>query len=140
MSHRIIGILLIALAMGPTLSATPIYKWVDKNGNVHYSTVPQNPNAQPLKILNTAGNRIPSAARLPTAASSNAADRALTRTTPSDSAACKSARKTLSNYLGASYLYTLDKHGKKRQLSKARQGQAIDQAKIAIVKACPPPE
>ncbi|MGH8397278.1 MAG: DUF4124 domain-containing protein [Gammaproteobacteria bacterium] len=140
MFKGIIIVLLATLITGTALADGTIYKWVDKNGNVHYSTVPQSPNAQPLNIVNTATNHAPPASTAPSAASTSSADQALTTVMPADSATCKSARETLGKYLDASYLYTMDKNGQKQQLPKDQQDQAIAQAKNTVTQACSPQE
>ncbi|MGH8281230.1 MAG: DUF4124 domain-containing protein [Gammaproteobacteria bacterium] len=140
MYKRIIVMLLAALIMGTALADGTIYKWVDKDGNVHYSTVPHSPNAQALNIVNTANSQTPPASSAPSAASTSTADQALTGVTPGDSAACKSARETLGKYLDASYLYTLGKNGQKQKLPKDQQDQAIAQARNAVTQACSPQE
>ena len=137
MKIRIIVMLLAALIMGAALADMQVYKWVDKNGNVHYSTVPPDQNAQVLNIVNSAG-QASSASSAPSATSS--VERALTTTSPEDSPACKSAKEALGKYLDASYLFTLSKDGKKEQLSAKDQGKAIAQAKSAVTQACSPKE
>ncbi|MGH8283520.1 MAG: DUF4124 domain-containing protein [Gammaproteobacteria bacterium] len=140
MYKRIIIALLAVLVAGAALADGTIYKWVDKNGNVHYSTVPHSPNAQALNIVNTANNQAPPASTAPSATTANAANQALTTVTPGDSATCKSARETLTKYLSATYLYTLGKNDVKLKLSLQQQEMAVVQAKKAITQACSPQE
>lgn len=136
MYKRILILLLAALVMSAALADGTIYKWVDKNGNVHYSTVPQNPNAQPLNIVNTANDQAPAADTAPAAASAAAATQALATITPGDSPACKSARETLVKYLSAAYLYTTGANGDKQKLSRQQQDMAVVEAKNAVTQAC----
>ncbi|MGA9853076.1 MAG: DUF4124 domain-containing protein [Gammaproteobacteria bacterium] len=138
MYKRILVMLLATLVMSAVLADGTIYKWVDKNGNVHYSTVPQSPNAQALNIVDNANTQAPTASSAPSAASSAKTNQALTTITPGDSAACKSARETLLKYLGASYLYTVDQAGEKQHLPKQQQDMAVIQAKNAVTEACTP--
>ncbi len=125
MNVRIIVMLLAALIMSATLADTPIYKWVDRDGHVHYSTVPRSANAQQLNIMNRAANPAPAASTAPPAASASSPDQALTQVSPDDSPACKSAKEILGRYLAASYLYTLGKDDQKQKLPKDQQDKAI---------------
>ena len=128
MNLRIIVMLLAALIMSTALADTPIYKWVGKDGHVHYSTVPRSADAQQLNIMNRAANPAPAAGTAPSAASTSSPDQALTQVSPDDSPACKSAKETLGRYLGASYLYTLGKDGQKQKLPKDQQDKAVTRA------------
>ena len=138
MNLRIIVMLLAALIMSTALADTPIYKWVGKDGHVHYSTVPRSADAQQLNIMNRAANPAPAAGTAPSAASTSSPDQALTQVSPDDSPVCKSAKETLGRYLGASYLYTLGKDGQKQKLPKDQQDKAITQARSAVTRACAP--
>ncbi len=138
MNLRIIVMLVAALIMSTALADTPIYKWVGKDGHVHYSTVPRSADAQQLNIMNRAANPAPAAGTAPSAASTSSPDQALTQVSPDDSPACKSAKETLGRYLGASYLYTLGKDGQKQKLPKDQQDKAITQARSAVTRACAP--
>jgi hypothetical protein len=113
----------------------PIYKWVDDQGKVHYSSVPHGDNSQQLKIVNK-GSGVTPAAGVSTQAAPASDDKNLTTATPSDSATCKAARDTLTKYLGADYLYTLDAKGEKQKMPKDQQEQTITQAKAAVTQAC----
>jgi hypothetical protein len=113
----------------------PVYKWVDAQGKVHYSSLPHGDDAQQLKIVNKASGVSP-AAGAPPVVTGAAADKALTTTTATDSAACKAARDTLNKYLGADYLYTLDAKGQKQKMPKEQQDQTIAQAKASVAQAC----
>jgi hypothetical protein len=123
-----------ALATAATAQSA-VYKWVDKNGQAHYSSVPPSATLAPTTIVNTANQAAPSASSSPAAASTTAA---LTTITADDSAACKTARETLVKYLSASYLYTLGKDGKQRKLDPTQQTAAVAQAKNAVSQACSP--
>lgn len=138
MNLRIIVMLVAALIMSTALADTPIYKWVGKDGHVHYSTVPRSADAQQLNIMNRAANPAPAAGTALSAASTSSPDQALTQVSPDDSPACKSAKETLGRYLGASYLYTLGKDGQKQKLPKDQQDKAITQARSAVTRACAP--
>lgn len=137
MGTRIAWLLLTALLAGAALADSTVYKWIDKDGNAHYGSVPQVQNAQPLAIINTADRPLPSAASSATAAS---ADQALTQGMPADSPACKSARETLGRYLQAEYLYTRGPDGQQQKLSKEEQQRATADARNAVTRSCPPQE
>lgn len=125
-------LLLLALTTG-VMAQTAVYKWVDKNGQVHYSSVPPSATLAPSVIVNTASEPMPTASSAPSPASAAAA---LTTITPEDSAACKSARETLAKYMSAAYLYTLGKDGKQQKLDPQQQAATVAQAKNAVTQAC----
>lgn len=140
MRMRLFVLMLVALATGTVLAQTAVYKWVDKSGNVHYSSVPPSASLAPTSIVNTANSPAEPATTAPPASTLSAANQALTTAEPGDSAGCTSAREALSKYLGAAYLYTLDKSGAKQKLSQQQQDEAIAQAKSAVTQNCSPQE
>jgi Domain of unknown function (DUF4124) len=135
MKIRIIVLLLAALVMGTALADTMVYKWVDKDGHVHYSTVPQNPKAQPTDIINTAGSQAPAASSAPSASSAEQ----VPPISPDDSPACKAAKEALGKYLTAEALYSVDAKGNKTLLTKDKQAQLIQQARNQVAVSCAPP-
>lgn len=135
MKLRIVVLLLAALVMGAALADTVVYKWVDKDGNVHYSTVPQNPNAKPTDIINTAREQAPVAGSAPAASSADQ----VPSISPDDSPACKSAKQTLGKYLLAEALFSVDANGNKTLLSKDKQAQLIQQTRNQVTLACSQP-
>lgn len=133
MKMRILLLLATALLMTTAWAQNAVYKWVDKNGQVHYSTVPPSATLAPTSIVNTADLQAPAASSAVSAASQAAA---LTTITPDDSTACKTARETLAKYLSASYLYTLGKDGNQQKLDPEQQAATVAQAKNAVSQAC----
>lgn len=133
MKLRSLILLLAALVTTAALAQGAVYKWVDKNGNVHYSSVPPTSTLAPTAIVNTADNSVAAARNAPSAA---AAVAALTTVKGDDSPACKSARETLAKYLSATYLYTLGKDGKQQKLDAQQQAAAVAQAKNTVTQAC----
>ncbi|HKS93889.1 MAG TPA: DUF4124 domain-containing protein [Gammaproteobacteria bacterium] len=133
MKLRSLILLLAALVTTAALAQGAVYKWVDKNGNVHYSSVPPTSTLAPTAIVNTADNSVAAAGNAPSAASAVAA---LTTVKGDDSPACKSARETLAKYLSATYLYTLGKDGKQQKLDAQQQAAAVAQAKNTVTQAC----
>lgn len=127
-------ILLFVLTMGAVQAATMVYKWVDKDGNVHYSTVPHNAKAQPTNIINTASDQAPTTSSVPRASSANP----VPTISPNDSPACKKAKQQLGKYLTAEALYSLDAKGNKVLLSKDKKLQIIQQARNQMTMACSP--
>jgi hypothetical protein len=134
MKLRISVLLLTAFIMSAALADTVVYKWVDQNGNVHYSTVPQNPKAQPTDIVNTARDQMPASSSAPSASSANQ----VPAISPDDPPACKTAKQELGKYLTAEALYTVDANGNKTLLSKDKQAQLIQQARNQVAVACSP--
>lgn len=133
MKLRSLILLLAALVTTAALAQGAVYKWVDKNGNVHYSSVPPTSTLAPTAIVNTADDSVAAARNAPSAASAVAA---LTTVKGDDSPACKSARETLAKYLSATYLYTLGKDGKQQKLDAEQQAAAVAQAKNTVTQAC----
>ncbi|HLW75272.1 MAG TPA: DUF4124 domain-containing protein [Gammaproteobacteria bacterium] len=120
---------------------TPIYKWVDAQGVVHYSTEPHSDSAQPINIVNK--GTLPAASTAPAASSANgpgsaAADATLTQPTSTDSSLCKSARETLSKYLHAGQLYQVNNKGEQQSLSATEQQKVLDDARNYVKQACGP--
>ena len=133
MKLRSLILLLAALVTTAALAQGAVYKWMDKNGNVHYSSVPPTSTLAPTAIVNTADYSVAAARNAPSAASAVAA---LTTVKGDDSPACKSARETLAKYLSATYLYTLGKDGKQQKLDAEQQAAAVAQAKNTVTQAC----
>lgn len=137
MRTRLLLLLIAAILAGATLAQSPVYKWVDKTGEVHYSSVPPSASLAPTSIVNTsADEQAPPATTVPAASTTQATDKALTSIKPGDSAACKSARETLSKYLSATYLYTLNKDGAKQKLSRDQQTRALAEARNNVTAKC----
>src|SRR5690348_18083168 len=103
------------LAAGIARADTPIYKWVDDKGQVHYSTVPHTDNAKQLPIQNTATPHAGTNVTPVPGASTNpyAADAGLVQPKPDDSPECKAGRDRLFQYLHAGKLYSVDAKGNK---------------------------
>lgn len=114
---------------------TPIYKWVDDKGNVHYSTEPHSDKAQQLTIPNTGTLPNPDAPP-PAAAPSPQDDAKLVQPQPADSPACKAGRDRLFKYLHADSLYQVDDKGNKQPLSAADKAKALDEARAYVNQAC----
>ena len=138
---RIVLATLFIVCMSAAWSDTPIYKWVDADGKVHYSTEPHSDNAQPLNIQNKGS--LPNLSTAPGAASANGAaaavdDATLTQPTAGDSSLCKSARDTLSKYLRAGQLYQVNSKGEQQALSAAEQQKVLDEARNYVKQACNP--
>lgn len=132
-----VSLLLGAAAWGDT----PIYKWVDAQGQVHYSTVPHSDDAKQLNIVNK--STLPNASTAPASASADGAaasanDTALVTPTPADSPACKAGRDRLFKYMHADTLYTVDSGGHKTPLSVADMQKALNEARDYVRQACAP--
>lgn len=129
--------LLALVCLGTALADTPIYKWVDAQGNVHYSTEPHGDQAQQLAIQNKGILPDAATAQIPASATAtNAADAQLLQPMPADSANCKAARDKLFKYLHADNLYMVDSNGQKQNLSAADKAKAVDGAREYVKAAC----
>ena len=132
-------VLLLALSTaGVARANTPIYKWVDEQGKVHYSTEPHSDKAQPLAIQNTAITHAGTDVTPVPGASTNAAgnDAALLQPQAADTLQCKAARDRLSQYLHADTLYSQDDKGNKTPLSDADRQKALDAARASVRQTC----
>ena len=133
---------LTALLLAPAAwGDTPIYKWVDAQGQVHYSTVPHSDEDKQLNIANTSTLPNASTAPAPTTAAGAASasdDTSLVTPTPTDSPACKAGRDRLFRYMHADTLYTVDASGQKSQLSLADMQKALSEARDYVRQACAP--
>lgn len=135
MYKRIMFLVIAAFLTGTALADSPIYKWVDKDGQVHYSTVPHSSDAKPINVLNTAQGMAPAAG---TVAGSAAADNEIPAISPGDSAACKSAKQKLGQYMSADVLYTKMPDGKQKKLSADEQAKVVQHARNDVTVACAP--
>ncbi len=137
-----------ALALGTLLLAgsawadSAVYKWVDDQGVVHYSTEPHGDNAKQTNIINT-GNSLPTPSTAPfpasaagAASASDADDAKLQQETPNDSPACKHNRERLTTYLQASSLYQVDAKGQKTALSDEAKAKALAEARNTVRRTC----
>ncbi len=139
MNTKILCASLLACAyMSAVLADTPIYKWVDDRGQVHYSTVPHSDKAQPIGIQNTATPHAGTGVTpIPGASTDPAAnDASLVQPQAADSPECKAGRDRLFKYLHADKLYTTDALGNKTTLSDADKQQALQQARDYVKQAC----
>jgi hypothetical protein len=126
--------LLALTCMSAALADTPIYKWVDAQGQVHYSTEPHSDKAQQLGIQNTATPH--AGTDVAPAASTAPSDSVLTTPTPTDPPACKFGRGRLAKYLQAGKLYSTDDKGNKVALSAADQKKAVADAREYVKQTC----
>ena len=60
--RRLIAVFLVFLAISSIVAADPVYKWVDDQGNVHYSDKPQ-PGAKKIRLAPATTFTAPSAAK-----------------------------------------------------------------------------
>jgi hypothetical protein len=136
MYKHVICLVIAALLAGSVLADSPIYKWVDKDGHVHYSTVPHSSDAKPINVVNSAEGMTPATG---TVAGSAAADKLIPQISPTDSAACKTAKQKLGQYMSADVLYTTTPDGKQKKLSQDEQSKVVQRARNDVTVACTPP-
>lgn len=137
MYTRVICLLTAVLLAGSALADSPIYKWVDKDGHTHYSTVPHNSKAKPIDVVNTAEGMAPAPG---TIAGSAAADSEIPAISPKDTPACKQAKQKLGQYMTADELYTKLPDGKQKKLSPQEQSKVVQRARNDVTVACTPTE
>ena len=128
-------------AAGLAWADATIYKWVDDQGRVHYSTEPHGDKAQALAIQNQGNNLSPPATTAPGAATAAASQRAqqdaqLVQPQSTDSPSCKAGRERLGKYLQADNLYKLDDKGNQVALSADDKEKALDDARAYVTQNC----
>ena len=128
-------------AAGLALADTPVYKWVDDQGRVHYSTEPHGDKPQQLAIQNQGNNPSPPASTAPAAVSAGAAQQAsadaqLVQAQSTDTATCKAGRDRLAKYLQADTLYRKDDKGNQVPLSADEKQAALVDARAYVTKNC----
>ncbi|HSN18656.1 MAG TPA: DUF4124 domain-containing protein [Gammaproteobacteria bacterium] len=128
-------------AAGLAYADTPIYKWIDEQGRVHYSTEPHGNKSQQLAIQNQGDLSTPPASSAPGASTAAAAqqsksDAQLVQPTADDSPACKAGRDRLFKYLHADSLYSIDDKGNKVPLSANDMKKALNDARAYVTQAC----
>ena len=142
--HKIIltaSLLAVALAASAAFADPAVYKWVDEQGKVHYSTEPH-PDAKQIAAPAspaTPAAGTPAAPGVPGAAatpSSPADDAKLVQPDPSDSPACKAGRDRLFKYLHADNLYSVDEKGNKVTMSADEKQKALDESRDYVRQAC----
>lgn len=125
---------------GRVLADTPIYKWVDEQGRVHYSTEPHGDKAQQLAVQNQGVDPTQAATGAPapsTAASAQQQrDTKLVQAQQSDSPACKAGRDRLAKYLQADKLFKVDDKGNQVPLSADDKQKALDDARAYVDQTC----
>lgn len=146
-------LLFFTLQLSPVVTAAPIYKWVDEDGQVHYGSKPQDESAKEIKIKNKLIDSGSSSGSL------NAEQRAdkLKRFVDSidkenQSKAdekrkkqekrelkvtrCNASRDQLRRYENSGALYDLDEKGNRILLNKKQYEQAMRQARARVQKWC----
>lgn len=138
-----IAVLVFCLAVFAA-QAGEIYKWVDKDGSVHYSQDPQNQSAQPMKIKipkttsssDENSNQAEPAAPQDTPEQPNAGeDNALKETTAKKQQEaheknCQIAMKRLATITAGGRLYEMDEKGERHYWDdETRNGKMADAQK-----------
>lgn len=114
-------VLVVVAAVLPCMShaAQTLYRWVDAQGQVHFSDQAHD-NAQRFDL------------HLPAGAASSPPPPA----TVLDSAACKQDKAQLTSYRKASSITETDAHGKIHVLTPAEQQKLVARTQAAVEKAC----
>ena len=126
------------LAAGIARADTPVYKWVDDQGKVHYSTEPHGDKAQQLAIQNTATPHAGTGVTPVPGASTDpgANDTKLVLPQPADSPECKGARSILLKYMTSTRLYSVDDKGNKVTVSPEERLKALAEARNYVQQSC----
>ena len=141
-------LVMLCLAVLPT-HAGKVYKWTDKDGNVHFSDRPGSKTAQKITIrsnrLSPHGGvpyqrrnrqrRVLRVLREDRLRRQRAREQAARRQQVAE-ARCRYYRSKLENVRRASYIYDRDTSGKKRIYSRARRQQYMQGLQAAADKWC----
>lgn len=136
-----------------TAHAASVYKWVDEDGQVHYSSKPKNKNAKEVKIKNRyidSGTSTPSLGtqeRMDNQKkfidSIDAENKSLSDAKKKKqeqealrNSRCNAARDQLRRQESASALYDLDEKGNRILLDKEQYEIAMKQARARVAKWC----
>ena len=150
--HKIF-IFFIVLLFSQLVNAETVYKWVDEDGQVHFSSKAGSKDAKEVKIKN---RYIDSGKSTPALSAQERADKtkkfinALDAENKSISDAkakkrkedeskvirCNASRDQLRRYENSGALYDLDEKGNRILLNKKQYDQAMSQARARVQKWC----
>lgn len=120
--------LIVVLAAGffaMAVSAGEVYKWVDKDGRVHYGDKPKTMPAEPV---------VRQPGQLPEAPSDPEAD----QKAAARKAACEAKKKQLESYRKATVINETDSLGNTRELSAADRQKLISITEQQVTTGCGP--
>lgn len=135
---------MLAIASGPVHAQKEVYRWVDSQGVVHYSDVPDDPAAEPTGVTTQGTDPQKVAARQQQFAEQYQADEQLAAASAEEQAdarrqqemaarqrqiGCTAARKRLDTYTTAPRLYEKGPDGSRRYLT----ADEIDQARASAM-------
>lgn len=111
------------LLAGPLQAASQAktYRWVDAKGRVHYSDVPEAPDAQQVRVK--PGSGVVDVPKV--AVEDNAAE-------------CERRRERLTTYESASQITETDALGKSRIYSHDERLKLLDLTRSQVAEVCPP--
>ena len=136
-----------------TVNAASVYKWVDEDGQVHYSSKPKSKNAEEVKIKNryidsgTATPSLTTKERIENqkkfidsidAENKSLSDAKRKKQEQEElrNSRCNAARDQLRRQESASALYDLDEKGNRILLDKTQYEIAMKQARARVNKWC----
>ena len=132
------------------LAATPIYKWVDQYGKVHFSDKPQDEGAKEIELKNSIGSALPESQdqnrlekerrllehferkrdKRKQEEDKARQEQGLIR------AECNRVRQTLDNYIRSPSLYEEQQDGGRKYLSSAEREAEIARLKGLLARHC----
>lgn len=136
-----------------SVTAAPVYKWVDEDGQVHYGSQPKDKNAKEIKIKNkyidsgssskslNAEQRADKLKRFVDSIDKENQSKADEKRKKDERAElkisrCNASRDQLRRYEHSSALYDLDEKGNRILLNKKQYEQAMQQARARVQKWC----
>lgn len=118
-----------------TAASAEMYKWVDENGDVHFSDRPQHTNAGRIQLAYTVGNQ----ARQPDGEVEPSADESAAETSERERAEayfCKQATEAYDEYKSAPSLYKTDDDGQREYLSDEEVADLLAETRSKISEWC----
>ncbi len=125
----VFGIAALAMALANIANAGTVYRWVDKQGNAHYTDqLPADISAAPVTV------NAPPASTDASASSAAAKNAAAAKTDNSDE--CQKAKDKLVTYKAAAKISETDALGNTREYSDEDRQKLIDLTSQKIKSAC----
>lgn len=119
---RLIAFALLAAMVSLSAHADGVYKWTDKNGNVHYGDKPKE-GGQQVDVKPSSGSGSPDA-----------------KLDAEHAAQCDKAKAQLESYKKASIIKETNALGQERTYSSQEKQQLIAKAEKDAADACAPPK
>jgi len=136
---------IIVLALGLCFTANAdMWKWVDENGNVHYSDKPEHESAVGVKLARHSPGS-PSASSSIVSQTTTSRDNAMDRNETADEELereraeayyCKQAKEIYDSYTRAPQLYRTNADGQREYLSGEEAAEVLAKTEAEVAERC----